>query len=321
MILEESNFHFNVSKRKLKIAALWIIFSNQPLQQVFAFNFYSCPARPTLCCTPAFGSKRIVHRKVHFSVDSGSSAIPNSRTKLILRATENSLVEEKELKSPGKRQKRTTSKKVTMSDSLKTESNRTTKSKKEKRKKKNNNEKSPLYWKIDSDEVIQTEFLKFTVHGKPVPLRRHRTSRGFVYNPSALAQESFREVVQSILSPENLNLDGNGETFFYEEDFLAITVIFRLRRPRNHFIGNKAGPGRLRETAPKKLFAGRVDVDNLAKFVLDSLNGLVYQDDRQVVSLHATKVYDCDGECEGSTEVLIKSVQDNDMDKILSIDS
>jgi Holliday junction resolvase RusA-like endonuclease len=33
------------------------------------------------------------------------------------------------------------------------------------------------------------------------------------------------------------------------------------------------------------------DLDNLAKSVLDALNGVIYQDDSQIVSLHMTKVY------------------------------
>lgn len=36
---------------------------------------------------------------------------------------------------------------------------------------------------------------------------------------------------------------------------------------------------------------GRPDVDNFAKAVLDGLNGIVWRDDAQVVSLTATKAY------------------------------
>ena len=35
---------------------------------------------------------------------------------------------------------------------------------------------------------------------------------------------------------------------------------------------------------------GSADIDNLAKFVLDALNGWFYHDDRQIVTLHAAKV-------------------------------
>jgi Holliday junction resolvase RusA-like endonuclease len=43
------------------------------------------------------------------------------------------------------------------------------------------------------------------------------------------------------------------------------------------------------------------DIDNVAKIVLDSLNGIVYKDDTQIISLHCTKVYG-----EPFIEVLIK---------------
>jgi Holliday junction resolvase RusA-like endonuclease len=33
------------------------------------------------------------------------------------------------------------------------------------------------------------------------------------------------------------------------------------------------------------------DIDNLAKSVLDGMNGIVWRDDSQIVSLHVTKVY------------------------------
>jgi len=198
-------------------------------------------------------------------------------------------------------------------------------------KKINDSDEKTLYWKKDTDEIIQTtkpidpkivndcttykRKLKLTVHGKPIPLRRHRTGRGFMYNPSAKAQRAFQEVVKSILLLDPV--EEVQETFFDEDDFLVINLVFKMRRPRKHFIGNKAGPGRLRESAEKKLFTGRVDVDNLAKFVLDSLNELVYPDDRQVVSLHAIKVYDCDDDCEGSTEISIQSINDQDMEELL----
>lgn len=40
----------------------------------------------------------------------------------------------------------------------------------------------------------------------------------------------------------------------------------------------------------------RPDADNIAKAVLDSLNGIVFADDAQVVELHATKVWAIDGD-------------------------
>eukprot|EP00591_Stephanopyxis_turris_P012609 CAMPEP_0195509100 /NCGR_PEP_ID=MMETSP0794_2-20130614/2118_1 /TAXON_ID=515487 /ORGANISM="Stephanopyxis turris, Strain CCMP 815" /LENGTH=270 /DNA_ID=CAMNT_0040636227 /DNA_START=145 /DNA_END=957 /DNA_ORIENTATION=+ len=214
--------------------------------------------------------------------------------------------------------------------------------KKKKKKKKTSNKKEvPLYWRVDTDifHGFQSEgnkgelgqstkgnseennsTMRFVVRGKPVPLRRHRTSRGFMYNPSAKAQEEFGNVVKTFLPQDMISSQtpSTQRTVFSEDAFLAVSLIFRMRRPRIHFVGSKAGEGRLKEAFSSKLApTSRTDVDNLAKFVLDTFNGLVYVDDRQVVSLSATKVYDCDGDCEGATEVSIRCLSDSDIDSVL----
>jgi Holliday junction resolvase RusA-like endonuclease len=38
----------------------------------------------------------------------------------------------------------------------------------------------------------------------------------------------------------------------------------------------------------------RPDLDNIVKAITDGMNGVVYEDDSQIVSLHATKVYGTD---------------------------
>ena len=48
------------------------------------------------------------------------------------------------------------------------------------------------------------------------------------------------------------------------------------------------------------------DIDNIVKAYLDSMNGIVYDDDTQVVSLHSTKIYGT----VGLVEVLVKEDMD-----------
>ena len=45
------------------------------------------------------------------------------------------------------------------------------------------------------------------------------------------------------------------------------------------------------ELSVKSLASMRADIDNLAKSVLDGMNGIAYIDDNQVVELHAHKFY------------------------------
>jgi hypothetical protein len=189
-----------------------------------------------------------------------------------------------------------------------------------------------------NSEALQ--MVRFTVGGKPRPLVRHRSSRGFIYNPSAEGQESFRKVVQELLFPKVMAEDsassephdddehgnhtiGNApQPLFGVSESLIMTMVFRLRRPNDHFVGGRRGPGRLRPTALAQLLPSPrpPDVDNLAKFVLDSLNGLLYTDDRQVVSLHVTKLLDNEGLCLGSTEVCLQRVKasNEQLDRLLT---
>lgn len=208
----------------------------------------------------------------------------------------------------------------------------------------------PIHWVQDTDAIVfdwptsnqstlhdeqsPPALIQFTVRGNPLPLRRHRTSRGFVYNPSSAAQKSFREIVEAAIYTEVVgrndtksdnecsnNVITTMQPIYDAKHTLAMSIIFRMRRPKIHFISGKPGPGRLRESAPKQSCSNmRTDVDNLAKFVLDSLNGLVYEDDRQIVSLHVTKLYDNDTDelCKGSTCVCLRLLSEDDLPQLLS---
>ena len=115
------------------------------------------------------------------------------------------------------------------------------------------------------------------------------------------------------------NFDGKSvdSPLFVATEHLAVTMIFRMKRPKSHFVNSKPGPGRLKEKSPSQLSPIRSDVDNLTKFVLDSMNGLIYEDDRQVTSIHATKILDNANFCRGSIEVHIRSIDADDVHEIL----
>jgi hypothetical protein len=202
----------------------------------------------------------------------------------------------------------------------------------------------------------EVSLVRFIVRGQPRPLVRHRVSTFRMYNPSAAAQASFRKAVRELLRSHNVpngkllleddddhEVDSSNAVMFPTQS-LAVSVAFRMRRPLNHFEASKRtthppaespdmassgdngidngrrgaeGRPRLRRSAPSQTFVTRSDVDNLAKFVLDSLNGLLYEDDRQVCSLHATRMLDNDGLCLGSTEVCVRAVDDACLPRIL----
>lgn len=155
--------------------------------------------------------------------------------------------------------------------------------------------------------------IRFIVRGKPLPLKRHRTSshKKNVYNPSAKPQAEFRQVVQEILRLCGKSLDSN-QPLFGSQELLVMKLVFHMNRPKNHFLrsnSSKKNTAQLRKgISPWGRVSKKVDVDNLAKFVLDSLNGILYHDDQQIFSLSATKVYDNSVSNDGATYLHLHSI-------------
>ena len=114
----------------------------------------------------------------------------------------------------------------------------------------------------------------------PVPKGRPRFSKvgGFVrsYTPKKTSdyEAQVKAIAQQAMTREPL------------ETPLAAFLYFRLPIPKSYpkkrITACLAGSER-----PIK----KPDLDNLAKSVLDGLNGVVWKDDSQIVSLHVTKVY------------------------------
>ena len=69
--------------------------------------------------------------------------------------------------------------------------------------------------------------IKFTVFGDPIPLQRHRVSRGFVYNPSSDDQKNFLKLSQSNFP--TLPLEGP----------LQVNLVFYFKRPTIHYRSGK----------------------------------------------------------------------------------
>lgn len=80
--------------------------------------------------------------------------------------------------------------------------------------------------------------------------------------------------------------------------------------------GVKYVPDAIRNSFHCLFVRRRVDVDNLAKFTLDAMNGTVYTDDVQVVRLVVTKVYDNKDDCSGRTEVKVTAIKNTQQLKL-----
>lgn len=110
---------------------------------------------------------------------------------------------------------------------------------------------------------------EFTVLGEPQALKRHRTFRrgNFVgtYDPSKADKKDFVAAIQQNAPPKPIDAP------------LAITVKFYFSRPKSHYRTGKYA-GVLKPNAPI-WHTKRPDIDNLLKFIADSLNGVFWRDD------------------------------------------
>ncbi len=98
--------------------------------------------------------------------------------------------------------------------------------------------------------------IKFVVHGTPIPKQSYRAVKGGGYlYPRVVAWEQLISAYARQVMGGRSPLFGN----------LAMTILFVLPDHRKR------------------------DLDNLSKAVCDSLNGIVFEDDSQIVDLHLTK--------------------------------
>lgn len=119
--------------------------------------------------------------------------------------------------------------------------------------------------------------IQFIVNGLPRPQQRHRSRGRWTYDPSAEEKKEFAFQIKKDAPVKPMT------------DELDVHISFVYKRPKKHY-RVKAGKLLRKQEVPfyKK---SRPDLDNLIKFYLDAMQGIVYKDDSQIVSLNAQKVY------------------------------
>ena len=123
--------------------------------------------------------------------------------------------------------------------------------------------------------------LRFRVNYRPTPLKRPRLTRiggkPVIYDASKKEKKDWLKLAMKY-SPKN-PLSGP----------LRMFLEFYFPRPKNHYRTGKYS-GLLKPSAPH-IHTNMPDVDNLSKFILDAMNEVFYDDDRQVVELNSHKEY------------------------------
>ena len=120
---------------------------------------------------------------------------------------------------------------------------------------------------------------RFVINEKPIGKARPRfdSRTGRVYTPTAT--RSFEEKVKwSFTSKYNIATEPSTKPF--KAKIIAIFKPAESLSKKKH-----------EELIYKLNYAKKPDVDNIAKIILDSLNGFVYKDDSQVTELLIKKDY------------------------------
>jgi Holliday junction resolvase RusA-like endonuclease len=169
------------------------------------------------------------------------------------------------------------------------------------------------------DEVVEIEgprLLKCFIRGQPVAMPRPRVFRNrlfrnmFVNLRKPQILEFQRKVKEAIPATRN-------GPVFPRRTPVQLKIWFLMSRPNVDFINQDRD--RLKPAARSKTFSPKlnIDVDNLAKFVLDALTGLAYTDDAQVVKLECYKMQDNEDHCHGGTIIHFGRFDNNNPDGVL----
>lgn len=120
--------------------------------------------------------------------------------------------------------------------------------------------------------------IAFSVPGDPVPQPRPRvtTRGGFAraYVPGKHPVHAYRQAVAAAARAAGCGVHGEP---------VEVVIDFVFARPKSHLRKNG-----LAKDAPR---LPRPDLDNTTKAVLDSLNGVAWDDDAQVARLVVSKTY------------------------------
>jgi len=117
----------------------------------------------------------------------------------------------------------------------------------------------------------------FTVPGDAVPKGRPRTARigGRTITRTPTRTENYEAVIKACAAGQAPPSPLEGP--------LRVTILEVRRRPQRL--------NRKRDPDDRMPCDKRPDIDNIAKIVLDALDGWWWHDDGQVCELHATKMY------------------------------
>jgi Holliday junction resolvase RusA-like endonuclease len=138
--------------------------------------------------------------------------------------------------------------------------------------------------------------VKFTILGEPMGKERPRFRRvgNYVQTYTPAKTKNYETKVRDSYYSSNMethHLTGAIEAEIYGVFPIPVSVSKKLRAKMEN---------------GEEPYTKKVDADNLAKIILDALNGVAYDDDKQISKLSVTKVYGKDPRVEVTLRELTK---------------
>lgn len=138
--------------------------------------------------------------------------------------------------------------------------------------------------------------VKFTILGEPMGKERPRFRRvgNYVQTYTPAKTKNYETKVRDSYYSSNMethHLTGAIEAEIYGVFPIPVSVSKKLRAKMEN---------------GEEPYTKKVDADNLAKIILDALNGVAYEDDKQISKLTVTKVYGKDPRVEVTLRELTK---------------
>ena len=140
---------------------------------------------------------------------------------------------------------------------------------------------SPLMTFIDfTDEEVAAlpKSAYFEIHGQPVPMERPRVNQKTkkIYSPSTKKINQFKSTLKATIPNYATN-----NLYFNDDDMIAVEIVFKMKISSSQ--KNDAGGGSL------GFCTSGGDIDNLSKFVLDGMQGVLFKNDKQIVKMIVSK--------------------------------
>ena len=112
--------------------------------------------------------------------------------------------------------------------------------------------------------------ISFKVSGQPQGKARPRFVNGHIYTPKCT------KIYEADVKKAYLAV---AQGYYFKDEPVSLVVTAYLKRAKSN---------------RRKFATTKPDVDNILKAILDGLNGVAYNDDKQVIKLSIEKFYDDD---------------------------